>query len=439
MPLPDFIIIGAMKCGTSTLATQLGLQDGVFITTPKEPNFFSDDPVHARGLGWYSSLFDAAASGDLKGEASTHYTKLATHPDAAARMAAVLDNPKLVYLIRDPVARLVSHYMHEWSMGMIRGPLDAALDDHPELVDYSLYARQIGPYVTHFGAERIHVISLETMQAAPQKTLEDVCAHLGYDGRPVWQADHGRENASAERVRRFPFHGLVFDNPSRQPCAGAWCRSRCETGSSGPGRCAPGRTCLLAVGTRWRRASPRTSRNSGRSSPNAPTLRAAIHSSIRPWFRSNDHKPHRHHRHRAQRRGAAGGLPRLHAQGRRRAGLRGFRLHRWQRRGGPRGGRRVVELDPARPFTAARARNEGVAALTAAGIAPDYLQFVDGDCTLDPDWLATAVAFLHAHPEVAVVCGRRRERYPEASVYNRLCDREWTRRSARRGRAAATR
>ena len=88
-------------------------------------------------------------------------------------------------------------------------------------------------------------------------------------------------------------------------------------------------------------------------------------------------------------------------------------------------GARVVELDPARPFTAARARNEGVAALTAAGIAPDYLQFVDGDCTLDPDWLATAVTFLDAHPEAAVACGRRRERHPEASVYNRLCDREW--------------
>ena len=88
-------------------------------------------------------------------------------------------------------------------------------------------------------------------------------------------------------------------------------------------------------------------------------------------------------------------------------------------------GARVVELDPKIAFTAARARNEGVAALTAAGIAPDYLQFVDGDCTLDPDWLATAITFLDATPAAAVVCGRRRERFPEASVYNRLCDREW--------------
>ena len=88
-------------------------------------------------------------------------------------------------------------------------------------------------------------------------------------------------------------------------------------------------------------------------------------------------------------------------------------------------GARVVELDPTRPFTAARARNEGAAALAAAGIAPDYLQFVDGDCTLVPGWLETAAHFLDATPQAAVVCGRRRERFPEASVYNRLCDREW--------------
>ena len=60
-PDPDFIIIGAMKCGTSTLAAQLACQDGVFLTTPKEPNFFSDDEIYARGHGWYRSLFAAAA------------------------------------------------------------------------------------------------------------------------------------------------------------------------------------------------------------------------------------------------------------------------------------------------------------------------------------------------------------------------------------------
>ncbi len=84
----------------------------------------------------------------------------------------------------------------------------------------------------------------------------------------------------------------------------------------------------------------------------------------------------------------------------------------------------VVALDMARPFTAARARNAGLAALEGAA-PPDLVQFVDGDCEVVAGWVAEAGAFLAAHPRVAVVCGRRRERFPEASVYNRLCDREW--------------
>ncbi|MFZ3583938.1 glycosyltransferase [Loktanella sp. DJP18] len=84
----------------------------------------------------------------------------------------------------------------------------------------------------------------------------------------------------------------------------------------------------------------------------------------------------------------------------------------------------VVLLDTAQPFTAARARNAGLAALRD-GTAPDLVQFVDGDCVLDPGWIDTADAFLAEHPDVAVVCGRRREMHPEASVYNRLCDAEW--------------
>ena len=88
-------------------------------------------------------------------------------------------------------------------------------------------------------------------------------------------------------------------------------------------------------------------------------------------------------------------------------------------------GAEVVRLDPARPFTAARARNAGLARLTAAGVRPDHVQFVDGDCALDPGWIAAGAAFLRAAPSAGVACGRLRERHPEASIYNRLIDMEW--------------
>ena len=87
-------------------------------------------------------------------------------------------------------------------------------------------------------------------------------------------------------------------------------------------------------------------------------------------------------------------------------------------------GAEVVALDTDRPFTAARARNAGIRALKT-GASPDFVQFIDGDCMLDPGWITAALDFLIGAPEVAVVCGRRRERFPENSIYNRLCDAEW--------------
>lgn len=85
----------------------------------------------------------------------------------------------------------------------------------------------------------------------------------------------------------------------------------------------------------------------------------------------------------------------------------------------------VVELDLSRPFTAARARNAGLEALCAGGERPDYVQFVDGDCEVQPGWIEAAFYFLQENQKAAVACGRRRERFPEASLYNAQCDREW--------------
>lgn len=88
-------------------------------------------------------------------------------------------------------------------------------------------------------------------------------------------------------------------------------------------------------------------------------------------------------------------------------------------------GAEVVVLDTDRPFTAARARNAGLAHLLQDTPAPAYVQFLDGDCALHPGWIETARVFLDGTPLAAVACGRRRERFPEASIYNRLIDAEW--------------
>ena len=85
----------------------------------------------------------------------------------------------------------------------------------------------------------------------------------------------------------------------------------------------------------------------------------------------------------------------------------------------------VVQLDLTRPFTAARARNEGYSALKSLQPDARFVQFIDGDCSLAPGWVEMARTFLGQRSDVAVVCGRRRERHPETSIYNQLCDLEW--------------
>src|SRR5665213_876 len=145
--LPTFLIIGAMKSATSTLYDQLLQQPGIFLPKLKEPNFFSDDPQFARGIGWYTSLFSAAAPCNFIGEAITHYTKLPTYPKTISRMVETLDRPRLIYIMRQPIDRMISHYVHLWSEGDTRCGLNDAISRYPELIEYSRYSRQLEPFV----------------------------------------------------------------------------------------------------------------------------------------------------------------------------------------------------------------------------------------------------------------------------------------------------
>lgn len=88
-------------------------------------------------------------------------------------------------------------------------------------------------------------------------------------------------------------------------------------------------------------------------------------------------------------------------------------------------GVKVLPLDLTKPFSAARARNEGAQKLIAEHPEVEFIQFLDGDCELDPGWISAASEFLVQNENAAVVCGRRRERFPKASTYNLLCDMEW--------------
>lgn len=211
--LPDFVIIGAMKCGTSSLHAQLAAQPQYFMSEPKEPNFFSDDEIYARGADWYRSLFRAAPNGAIKGESSTHYTKLPTYPKTIDRLAALIPNAKFIYVMRDPIERLVSHYIHEWTQGVITCSIDEAIEKHPELIAYSRYAYQLEPWIARFGNDRILPVSFEQMTAEPDAELQRVAAFLGAEGEVKWRDDLEALNVSSQRIRKFPGYELIVDNP----------------------------------------------------------------------------------------------------------------------------------------------------------------------------------------------------------------------------------
>ncbi len=211
---PDFIIIGAMKCATSTLHVQLAEQSGVFMTEPKEPNFFSDDEIWNLGMDWYESLFVDASEGDLRGESSTHYSKLPTYPDTVRRIADHVGGAtKFVYVMRHPIDRLISHYMHEWISRAFVEPLDEAIENHPELVDYGLYAKQLEPFLKEFGPQRILPVFFDRLSAYPQQELERICSFIGYTGSPSWKEENKEQNVSNKRLRPTFMLNLLMNIP----------------------------------------------------------------------------------------------------------------------------------------------------------------------------------------------------------------------------------
>jgi hypothetical protein len=194
--LPDFLIIGAMKCGTTPLFRWLGEQPEIRIPEIKEPHFFSRKERWDRGLDWYGSLFAGAAEGALTGEASASYSDPQFSSTATERIARVIPHARLIYLVSDPVERIRSHYRHEVQRSRERRPLVEALQDpdNPYLRS-SLYHRALSPYVERFPREQILVTRLEDL--AEGSAWRSVLTHIGLPDRP---RPHGVHNVSDEEA-----------------------------------------------------------------------------------------------------------------------------------------------------------------------------------------------------------------------------------------------
>lgn len=181
--VPDFLIIGAMKAGTTTLFRDLAMHPMLYLPEEKEPETLV---VHGTNvgavLGDYRSLFLRAGEGRLKGEASTAYTKRPDH-EGAADMALEVCGPtlKLIYLTRDPLKRIVSQYRHEFGLGEVSEDINTAVLKYPRYVAYSRYEWQLAPWRKGFGESNLLVLSFEDYIGDRQNTVRRVCKFLGVD------------------------------------------------------------------------------------------------------------------------------------------------------------------------------------------------------------------------------------------------------------------
>ena len=210
-PLPHFLIIGAMKGGTTSLYRELCTHPAVFMPAMKEPDFFVAEKNWNRGLDWYRGLFRPAAADAVCGEASTSYSKCTEFAGVPQRIVSVLPEVRLVYLLRDPVARAQSMYRHNVLMGREREPIGRALRENPAYLDASRYAMQLRRFLDVFDRSRVLVLRSEDLDAQPQPTLQRVTAFLGLpEGhrfaaeRHYESSSRRQETAASRALQRLP-------------------------------------------------------------------------------------------------------------------------------------------------------------------------------------------------------------------------------------------
>ena len=183
--LPSFIVIGAMKAGTTSLYHYLKDHEEVFMPDFKELDFFVEDANWSRGIDWYRRQFSTASGELARGEASTTYTQYPTHDGVPKRIAGLLPHVRLVYVVRDPVVRIRSHYQHLVMTGVEKSPPELALRENPVYLDSSKYAMQMERYLEHFPREQILVVTSEALRHHRRATMQQVYGFLGVDSSRV--------------------------------------------------------------------------------------------------------------------------------------------------------------------------------------------------------------------------------------------------------------
>ncbi|MBW1742416.1 MAG: sulfotransferase domain-containing protein [Deltaproteobacteria bacterium] len=179
--LPNLIIIGALKCGTTSLHYYLGLHPEISMSRQKELYFFVMECNWNKGVDWYRSNFSGESR--IHGESTPIYTAYPVYKGVAERMHGIVPGAKLIYVVRDPIDRVVSHYVHAFEMGREDKRIEDALSklDGNRYVQLSKYFMQMEQYLPYFTKENMMVMTVEDLHGRRQQTLQRIFKFLNVD------------------------------------------------------------------------------------------------------------------------------------------------------------------------------------------------------------------------------------------------------------------
>lgn len=223
MPLPTFFVIGAPRAGTTSLYQYLALHPEIGMSRLKEPHFFADNipsPVErVSNRAAYEALFPADTA--VRGEASPSYTCFAQHSGPPERISELIPDARFIYLVRDPVERTMSHYLHRVSVENERRSLSDALGDVEDPANPytcpSRYATQLERYLDYFPRERILIIDQKDLLARRADRMREVYAFLGVDPEFTSPQFHEQLGASNDRRRYRQGYFRVINRVAASP------------------------------------------------------------------------------------------------------------------------------------------------------------------------------------------------------------------------------
>src|SRR5215469_1214124 len=199
---PNLFVIGAMKSGTTSLHEYLNSHPQIAMSEWKEPAFFVEELTWRRGEDWYLTLFENDGKYRYLGESSTHYTRLPVFQGVAERLYRFNPAARLIYIMRNPFERIVSHYWHNTQIrdfkhgGGEPRPLLRAVTEDPQYLAFGDYATQLEPYISRFGREALYALTFETLVQDPQRELDRIYQWLGLPPHPL-----GDQGAQAHNQR----------------------------------------------------------------------------------------------------------------------------------------------------------------------------------------------------------------------------------------------